>query len=132
MQESSTRKHIAETIEISESFAGLKRGSITWGISGRVVNGDKHVCLYFQVNGKEFINIVAPIESRYGDDIEFVTDVIEAQDAVLRKTPYVLSTYGLVSMVQSMAQNNMKLVYVTDPKMGSEPDSLFFKDPCLN
>lgn len=110
------RNHIEDSIGMAESFLNLKRGSITWGIDTRKVDRKHYVCAFFKFNGGEFINVMSLIDSRHRSDEGLLIDVGDAHDSVIRRIPSVLSVYGIVNMIETLAKRGVRLVYISDPK----------------
>lgn len=109
------KNHIDNAIAMSELFLGLQKGSITWGVKTKKVDGDICVCAYFKYNGSEFINVMAIAEAKNKSDQEFLEEIGYAQETVLNKVPSVISVYGIVNMIESLGSKNLKLVYISDP-----------------
>lgn len=110
------RNHVEESIGMAESFLNLKRGSITWGIDTRKVDGGHYVCAFFKFEGREFINVMSYIDSKHKTNEGLIIDVGDAHDSVIRRIPSVLSVYGVVNMIETLAKRGVRLVYISDPK----------------
>lgn len=107
---------IDDIVCLSEEASGLQKGSIRWGLSSRKMYNQRFMCVHFSFNGKEFINILSPVLARYKSDDDMADDLLSSNEVLLERVPVILSTYGMINIVQNMATNGIKFVYVMDPK----------------
>lgn len=118
---------------MTESVLGVKSGTITWSIEGKKIGDERFICTQFSYNGKEFINIMAPIYSEYESDIEMINDIMDIEERIVEQTIIALSSYGLTPLVQNVAQKGMKFMYVANPDFREEPvEKLSFSNLCKN
>jgi hypothetical protein len=128
------KNKISEIITMTETIMYLKSGSITWSVVGKNFDNKKYVCVAFSYNSKEFINVMAPIDAGYNDSIEMVSHILDVNDRLLERSIVVLSTYGLMSLIKSVAEKDTKLMYIAnfDIEDSNYQDMVDINNPCLN
>lgn len=127
------KKQLTNIISMTESVLGMKSGTITWSIIGKKLENEPFICAQFSYKGKEFVNIMAPVESEYQDTVDMVNDIMNVEERVVERIIVVLSSYGLMSLVQNVAEKGMKFMYVANPDYKEEDENpISFANLCQN
>lgn len=118
---------------MTESILGAKPGTITWDMGGKKLEDCFFVCARFLYKNKEFINIMAPIENEYQDSVEMIEDIMDVEERVAEQILIVLSSYGLIPLIQNVAEKGMKFMYVANENFKEEDDNpISFSNLCQN